>query len=71
MEKEVVKRKSELESSNERQQQLQLPSFPPGFGGSFAPGAKTGGTLGGGSAAICHLCGLPGHIVVVCPKKGA
>ena len=24
----------------------------------------------GGSAAICFICGMPGHIADVCPKKG-
>jgi hypothetical protein len=58
-------------SGKQQQQQLLLMlSFPPGFGGGFAPGAKTGGTIGGGSGAICYLCGMPCHIAIVCHKKG-
>ncbi len=58
-------------TGTQQQQQLhQMPSFPAGFGGGFSPKAKTGGTVGGGSAAICDLHGLPGHIAAVCPKKG-
>jgi hypothetical protein len=56
------------------QQQLQLqqpPSLPPRLGGGFAQGTKTGGTMGGGSGSIFYLCYLPGHIISLCPPKGA
>jgi hypothetical protein len=54
----------------QQKQHQQPPSFPPGFGGGFAPGDKTDGTIGGGSGAMCYLCGLPGHIADMCSKKG-
>ena len=65
-----VKVKKEEAKRRQKPARPQQPNLPPGFGAGFATGAKPGATLGGGSGPICYLCGLPGHIAALCPKKG-